>query len=253
MLNLTNIQGTIMKKLNTKGFGAVEAVLIFVIVGMIGFVGWYVLHSKSTQTSSSTQTTNTTTTEANNPYADWQTYKDNYVTFKYPKDWTAKKQYDFADPYGAYSLDLVAPVDSSLIAADPSNKNLYLGATILIAKNGKFKGNCAGCGKVSSAEKISTNGTNGYIIIAESGVPNEPAIIDLVKDTIAVGTASYEPTGVAVGDTYNLRVSGDYRVKDGTLSLVGFKDVKTIKNSSEYIQLTNLVKTIAIQAGNLPK
>jgi cytoskeletal protein RodZ len=32
---------------NQKGFGAVEGLLIFVIVGLIAFIGWYVWHSKN--------------------------------------------------------------------------------------------------------------------------------------------------------------------------------------------------------------
>ncbi|MDB5163618.1 MAG: hypothetical protein JWS12_235 [Candidatus Saccharibacteria bacterium] len=35
-----------MKKLNSKGFSAVEALLILIIVGVIGFVGWYVYKSQ---------------------------------------------------------------------------------------------------------------------------------------------------------------------------------------------------------------
>lgn len=35
-----------MKK-NQKGFGAIEGLLILVIVGLIGFVGWYVFHAKT--------------------------------------------------------------------------------------------------------------------------------------------------------------------------------------------------------------
>src|SRR5262249_53344198 len=37
--------GTIQKQ---KGFGAVEALLILVIIGMLGFTGWYVWHAKQT-------------------------------------------------------------------------------------------------------------------------------------------------------------------------------------------------------------
>jgi hypothetical protein len=36
-----------MKKLNTRGFSAVEALLIFVFIGIVGFVGWYVWSVKT--------------------------------------------------------------------------------------------------------------------------------------------------------------------------------------------------------------
>ena len=36
------------RKIDQRGFGAVEAVLIIVIVGILGFTGWFVWHSKHT-------------------------------------------------------------------------------------------------------------------------------------------------------------------------------------------------------------
>lgn len=45
MLRVVN-QGNLMKKLNTKGFGVVEALLIVVIVGIIGGVGYFVYNSQ---------------------------------------------------------------------------------------------------------------------------------------------------------------------------------------------------------------
>jgi cytoskeletal protein RodZ len=49
--------GNIQK--NQTGFGAIEAVLILVIVGMIGFVGWYVLNAQK-NTDKDLSVTNTT-------------------------------------------------------------------------------------------------------------------------------------------------------------------------------------------------
>lgn len=36
-----------MKKVSQKGFSAIEAILVVVIVGLLGFVVWYVFHTKS--------------------------------------------------------------------------------------------------------------------------------------------------------------------------------------------------------------
>ena len=93
-----------MKKLkdNQRGFSAVEVVLVFVIVALIGVAGWLVYknHHKITTTAStttsttkpattSTTTNNTTSTQASNPYSGWQTYTNSQVSFKYPSDWKA--------------------------------------------------------------------------------------------------------------------------------------------------------------------
>lgn len=98
-----------MKK-NENGFGAIEGLLIVIIVGMIGFVGWFVWHNQAANTASSpTASTKDVTTQKATPttspakttvdqYADWKTYKATLKTnlgqdvtfdFKYPVDWIA--------------------------------------------------------------------------------------------------------------------------------------------------------------------
>jgi len=247
-------------KQNQKGFSVVEILIVIVVVGLIGAVGWLVYdrqHSQNKQESSTTTTDNSKVTDATKPtpadkYADWATYKDEYVSFRYPKNWTVSKQYTFADPYGALSIDIKAPVDSTLTPADTNNKNLYLSSSVLIAKDGRFTGNCAGCGQVFSVESIETGDkSKGSLIIADSGVPGEPASIGLVSGKVAVGDKDYTPTGIRIGSNYSVRVSGSYM--SGDLSLVGFKTVNGIKDSQQYGLLRDLIKTIQVQASNLPK
>jgi hypothetical protein len=91
-----------MKK-NQHGFSAVEALLILVIVGLIGFVGWYVLNTQKKTSdilkpvSNSTLKHKAKTTEQasfipneSGAYKDWKTYRsllDSGLTFRYPSDW----------------------------------------------------------------------------------------------------------------------------------------------------------------------
>jgi len=95
-----------MKKIkqNELGFGAVEVILVIVIVVLIGAVGWMVFknHIKTT-TPLQSKTTNCSTepeltaecaaknspVQAQDPYAGWETYTSSTekASFKYPSTW----------------------------------------------------------------------------------------------------------------------------------------------------------------------
>ena len=91
-----------MIKLNSKGFGAIEALLIVVIVGVIGGSGYYVYTSqKKTNTALDNAAKSqdepikntkapTKTAQTADPYEGWKTYGNaKYgISYKYPKIWT---------------------------------------------------------------------------------------------------------------------------------------------------------------------
>lgn len=72
-----------MKK-NEKGFGAVEALLVLVIVAVLGFVGWYVWHNRATNTAPTTTSASaskvTTYSRTTTVPSDWRSYKN--TTYK---------------------------------------------------------------------------------------------------------------------------------------------------------------------------
>lgn len=81
------------KHTHEQGFSAVEALIIVVVVGILGFAGWFVLHAqkaaqKSNVVSSTTTSTSTKAKEpatatgfTNGPGADWQTYTNGSLGF----------------------------------------------------------------------------------------------------------------------------------------------------------------------------
>jgi len=66
-------------KNNQLGFGAVELVLIVIVLALLGAVGWSVYQRQTTPSGTSTTTTNTTkpTTNTTDPTANWK--KSAYV------------------------------------------------------------------------------------------------------------------------------------------------------------------------------
>lgn len=78
---------------NSRGFAALELILVLVVVAIIGFTGWYVWNARKTTDKS--DTTPTTQAQVNkevakvDAYADWKTCSDpvREVSIKYPADW----------------------------------------------------------------------------------------------------------------------------------------------------------------------
>ena len=93
-----------MKKLNSKGFSAVELVLVLVIVGFIGFMGWYVWNqnkssapSKSTKSVTVSNKTSAKTNEVSPPSsfvssANFKTVTENGITVSYPDNWDSRAE-----------------------------------------------------------------------------------------------------------------------------------------------------------------
>ena len=88
-----------MKKLNNKGIGFLGVLLVILVLAATGGAGVYVYHKnhKSKTTSSTSSSSSTTGTKkgsmggstTSDPYAEWKTYSNNQVHFRYPTTWTA--------------------------------------------------------------------------------------------------------------------------------------------------------------------
>jgi len=82
-----------MKKINQSGFGAVEALLLILVLAVIGFAGFYVWHSqKKTAPAATVTTSSDSKATTNDVYAGWKSYSLKYekLSFKYPAAWTAQ-------------------------------------------------------------------------------------------------------------------------------------------------------------------
>lgn len=125
-----------MKKLNSKGFTAVEGILIFVVVVLIAGVGYYVYNQsqKKDETSQpqSSTTTQTTDTEDNGSKSAQEksvtksySYKGITVSFTMPKSWSSEgiEGYPGSDEYNVYVKNADSDAELSLQIMD------YTGST----------------------------------------------------------------------------------------------------------------------------
>ncbi len=97
MLNLTNTRN-IMKKLNTKGFGVVELILIIVIFGLIGGVGYYVYNSQK-ETNTLSGNSDSDNAKKSDENSNIKLYADEYAgyTIEYPVSWQVETSSEYSE------------------------------------------------------------------------------------------------------------------------------------------------------------
>jgi flagellin-like protein len=78
-----------MKRLNSRGFSAVEGLLILVVIAIIGVVGYFVISAsnKATTTSTTSATTQSKTPEASKPKTKQYKNDELALSFTYPEGW----------------------------------------------------------------------------------------------------------------------------------------------------------------------
>lgn len=74
------------------GFGALEALLILVIVGILGFTGWYVYHARQNADRNLVAAGTSQAQAPASPYDGWKSFTlaDEKLSFKYPSAWQLK-------------------------------------------------------------------------------------------------------------------------------------------------------------------
>jgi len=103
-------------KRTQKGFSIVETLLLLLIVGLIGSVGWYVFNSsrKTNKINDSTASENTVSAQDQFPVVtikDPVSYTDSSstISFNHPADWTVKEYYQDLGGYESRTLSVIPP------------------------------------------------------------------------------------------------------------------------------------------------
>jgi hypothetical protein len=160
-------------KRDQKGMGAVEGLLILVIVGLIGFVGWYVYHAKKStdSTYNSAVSSGSSTPQASSKQNKKQVYKGIGFTLQYPSDWKFVAK-GTAISGGEFASDEFLP------AANYPNNNAYIlmfdhdNTNLSIDQYAKTQGPA----DILSGQKSTINSydayTENYDVPGPGGVPN---------------------------------------------------------------------------------
>lgn len=215
---------------NNRGFTVVEGLLILVIVGMLGYVGWYVwnTNNKTLDTLADTDAANSSvaikSTAQKDPTADWVKYssKAGQFSLKYPASWVK------AFPVESCETDdslLLLGANNSSVGAHCSDSG---GQMAVIANNGDLR----------SSLKLESNLTltdikteevkiDGVVGIKQTGTFKEHSEFG----NFDVGDKEVQYTFYTNGKTYTLSYLTAKNYPDA-LSDFNLMVIKTLKFSS---------------------
>jgi len=139
---------------NDDGFSVVETLLLIVIIGILGFTGWYVYHAQKAANKdySANPSVHVNTTKATSKYDGWKSYTTKYdkLSFKYPSDW------QLIDTSNSDDADVTPGQDwIKLIAKDSLGVSIITGDTMYDGGNASLQ--------VIASTKINTLGHDSYL------------------------------------------------------------------------------------------
>lgn len=223
-----------------KGFGAIPIIIIILTIGLLLVGGWYVWQRQ-------TENTSTPPNQQNPPSAATDTlhYQDEYVNFDYPKDWHVQKQHSFNDEYGAHLINLTAPVEPSLKAADAANANLRLKISILISKSSTLQSCREDC-TVYHVDKLSPQflTSAGALVVSDWASQGYAHVVEYTSSNAVEGQKKYD-LGFAVDDAYAVRIYGGYVAENG-VSGVKLGTDSDFWDSVMYERLKDIIETLSI-------
>lgn len=204
---------------NQKGFSVIEGLIVIVVVGLFGAVGWLVYDRQNNKTDSKSTTLQVSQQEVEkkeetpvqpakiNAPEGWVQFQDSNsgVSFYFPADWEKSKIHVYKTPvsetvegtnFGSYSAKYIfKKAENKWYAIDSEGNQVvpysgYTTVTSFPASNYPAIYGYTGEGGSTSYYAVFTNGTSAYMIelpvIAEETDPNglieqKQAIADLVK------------------------------------------------------------------------
>lgn len=238
-----------MKGASQKGFSIVEALLILVVIGILGFTGWYIYHAKQASDKNYAVAANTTiptykkktstanTAATNNPYAGWNTYTvaSTGLTFKYPADWTMRSNTLCTTSSYIYHLE---PPESELSTVSVSPGNGPVTGYDLDVTVGTTTSTSAGCNPISSHQGIVLGAQSNSQVIKSGALQGKYAVVNSniegdgtdSANGIGVYNSNYSP-GEKVAETGQLTLPGT-PVLQVTSGLVAGQDIGAVPTSN---------------------
>ena len=215
---------------NEFGFSVIEVVLVFVIVVLVGVVGWTVYKHNHKTTKANTATTSTIkqaapttvspSTQSTNPYTGWKTYNsilNSGLSFMYPPTWdfTPYTQAPTPNNFGGVENDSfvysVAPTTSQGQYAAVSTNVFMCVDFDEYSSNGMNWQRNWNPGTVISSQQIVINGQNLTLATFKGATPMQ----DVIYLFNPHDTQQYSGYFISTKNGYIVSVSAQFNCQQG--------------------------------------
>jgi hypothetical protein len=277
IFNSKSIMLKLMKRLNQKGFHLLYIALIVIIIAGLGFAGWYVW-DKNQKTDTATEIAPTPTpneyVDHDKAYVDrknetisetgtttlsadglMKTYADALITFTYPSDWLFGKHmndYGFSTPENDLSSKVEVRDPSPLCNSTSCIVTFHATLSFYVPYE-YYTRDTQQNYKAFASEEIPNINNGSYLIISRNDPDPDfsgPNLVSLHPYDVGVNEMFNANYSINIGNGYKFTAEGDFWLRD--INLVPLIDAETYKNTEEYQQFAEIVKSVVINTETLP-
>ena len=155
---------------NQKGFTLIEGLLILVIVGILGFTGWYVWRAKDNADKTYTAS-ESMPTKSSNPYAGWIVYLDKNFKFSlsHPEGYTVNKACVYSDVCKSPDYDSIEVHKTAVPSEAPIFYVQFIKGLNVLTKSSVSENMGTGYGSALDVYRGKVSGKEGYIARINNG------------------------------------------------------------------------------------
>lgn len=229
-------------KKNESGFSAVEVLLILVILAMIGFLGWYVWRNNTEESKTPT------VTNVSDQQRPMQKYDDNFVSFNYPKGWSAKR-INNKNSQGTKTLKITSPKANHPLESF-GDKNTQLVVIVFLNSDDIDLGGCDRCVVHDVIELNNTSIPNAKLAFTEEEsiqLPDNKAdklAVFTSNEAIKAGDIGY---GTVMVGNKSLSISADFETATADGPEDNFTSINALKATQAYKDLVGILESLAIK------
>ncbi|MEI6755905.1 MAG: PsbP-related protein [bacterium] len=242
------------------GFGTIEALLVLVVVGILGFTGWYVYNANHKSSANLTPNKSTVTvvkkknssTSTTSLYAGWKSYSSGNISIKYPSDWTAKSPGALGQIPSLVNLSSPSKPSGTMppYYAAPGAVTGIQWQINLLDNDDQGSLGCQADNKctVNAVQALAIKGVDAPKLVTLTNGSNSSEL-DLISGNVKTGDTKLTQGFIVNGKRFWIFAQPVYATSNGVSgeeSAAVIKNISAFKESPDYKQLVNIFNSIMV-------